>query len=88
MRLNKRPTPLPLLWTAVCAQSGRITQGKKSGERRRRALTVLAVPSHVLPWALARVVGNQIRANAPILTRVPFTFINICGRQEMQQKVH
>lgn len=41
MRLNKRPTPLPLLWTAVCAQSGRITQGK---------IVVKEEDEHLLYW--------------------------------------
>lgn len=60
---------------------------KTRNERRRQALTVLAVPSHVLPWAFTWVVGNQIRANAPILARVPFTLINICrGERKKRNK--
>lgn len=51
-------------------------------EKKRRVLTVLTVPPHVLPWAFTGIVGNQVCANAPVLAWVPFTFINICKSQE------
>lgn len=44
---------------------------------QRSRAPVLTVPPHVLPWAVAGVVSHQVCANAPILTRVPFAFINI-----------
>lgn len=52
------------------------------------ALTVLAVPSHVLPRAFTRVVGNQICADAPIFTRVSLAFVNICKSQENRKEAH
>lgn len=50
---------------------------KKERKLKKTTLTVLAVPSHVLPWAFTRIVSNLISANSPILTRIPFTFIDI-----------
>lgn len=84
--LIRRPTPLPLPSDCYLHTERVCSSRKQRNERRRRALTVLAVPSHVLPRAFTRVVGNQIRANAPILARVPFTFINICRRERNATK--
>lgn len=38
---------------------------------------VLTVSSHIFPWAFTGIVCNQICADTPIFTRVPFAFINI-----------
>lgn len=63
--------------------------GNRNCKKKNKGLTVLAVPSHVLPRTFTGVVGNPISADASILTRVSFTFINICqGRARETEKRH
>lgn len=65
----------------MCAVLKRRVQ-RQTLKKETQALTVLTVPAHVLPWAVAGIVGNQICANSPILAWFPFAFVNICKKEK------